>query len=50
MKAFDVVRAAGGPRRAIVKKFRVRIATDLVITFTPVKGKPILCGVELVAE
>ncbi len=55
LKDFDVVRAAGGVRRALVKEFRgVRVGGELTLTLTPAASArvaaPILCGVEVVAE
>ena len=51
LRDFDIVKAAGGPRRAIVKEFRnVKIAGDLTVEFTAKTGKPLVCGIEVVAE
>jgi outer membrane protein assembly factor BamB len=50
LSKFDVTRAAGGSRRIIIKTFKDIEATDsLEVTLTSVKGKPILCGVEVIA-
>ncbi|MBM3854288.1 MAG: hypothetical protein FJ399_14200, partial [Verrucomicrobia bacterium] len=54
LEAFDVVRAAGGIRRGVVREFRgVEVGAELALAFraTPAsRHPPILCGVELVAE
>jgi len=51
LKDFDIVAAAGGPYRTIVKEFRGIDATnDLTLTFTPGEGEPILCGLEVMRE
>jgi outer membrane protein assembly factor BamB len=51
LRGLDVVREAGGPRRAVVKEFSgVRVRRDLVVALLPVAGEPVLCGVEAVAE
>ena len=54
LENFDVVTAAGGARRGVVKEFKgVVIAKDLKITFTRAAGAkagPVLSGVELIAE
>ena len=55
LKDFDVVKAAGGPGRSVVKEFRsVRLGEALKLELAPSpsapKCKPLLCGVEIVAE
>ena len=54
LASFDVVKAAGGPRRAIVREFKaVQAADTLEVTLTPApasRAAPILCGIELRAE
>jgi len=55
LKDFDIVREAGGPRRAVVKEFLdVSAAEKLTIEWRPVKSgarlPPVLCGVELRAK
>jgi hypothetical protein len=52
---FDICREAGGPHRALVKKFPgIEVQSDLEITLQPVEesaiGQPILCGFEAVRE
>ena len=52
---FDVVRAAGGPGRALIKVFTgVRVEGELVVTLEPRESSqeknPILCGIEAVRE
>jgi hypothetical protein len=50
LKDFDIVKAAGGAGRAIVKEFdAVRTGPVLDISLVPVRGKPLLCGVRLTA-
>jgi hypothetical protein len=51
LEGFDVARAAGGPRKVIIREIKgVNVAGGLMIEFKAVKGEPILCGVEAVAE
>jgi len=51
LRNFDVVEAAGANRRAVVREFRgIRIAKDLTIRFNSKMGKPLLSGVEVIAE
>lgn len=52
LEDFDVVQAAGGPRRTVVKEFRgVRVYDELRLSFHPRGPQPaLLCGVEVVAE
>ena len=51
LKDFDIVREAGGPRRAVVREFRgVRAGGTLQLDFTATAGEPLLCGLEVVAE
>jgi hypothetical protein len=51
LRDFDVVKAAGGPMRAIVKEFKgVQAGEDLEITLTPKTGQPALAAVEVLAE
>ena len=48
---FDIVKAAGGPRRSVALVYRdVPVMTELVVGLRPVQGRPILCGVELISE
>lgn len=48
---FDIAKAAGGRMRTIAKKFaNVKIDGSLTIRLKSRKGKPILSGVEIVAE
>ena len=47
----DIIKEAGGMNRAVVKECRGVMALDeLQITLKPLKGKTLLCGIELVAE
>ncbi len=51
LKALDVVQAANGPKRELVREFKgVSIAGALDIDFKATAGEPMLSGVELVAE
>lgn len=55
LKGFDVVKAAGGAMRVVVREFKgIGVEHDLSIALSPVKGtkmaEPILCGVEAVIE
>jgi hypothetical protein len=51
LEGFEVAKAAGGPRKVIIREFKaVDVAGVLAIEFKAVKGEPILCGVEAVAE
>jgi outer membrane protein assembly factor BamB len=49
---FDVVREAGGPRRAVVKQFSGIVVKDqLVVTLSPRGSRPtLLCGLEIIAQ
>jgi alpha-tubulin suppressor-like RCC1 family protein len=46
----DVAAEAGGPRRELVKEFRVGISKALDIDFVRTAGEPMLSGVELMAD
>lgn len=54
LEDFDVVRAAGGNSRVVVREFsNVIIKDDLTIRFSTAAGAshgPVICGVELIAE
>ena len=51
LRDFDVVKAAGGPRRAVVKEFRqVAVTEHLELGFTGRAGNPLICGIEIAAE
>ncbi len=48
---FDVVKEAGGRNRMVVKEFkRIAGANSLQVFFEASKGKPVLSGLEVVAE
>jgi outer membrane protein assembly factor BamB len=48
---FDVVKQAGGPQRVTVAEFKgIPVKDKLTIGLAPRKGKPILSGVEVIAE
>lgn len=51
LKDFDIVKEAGGPRRAVIKQFKgIEAKSKLAIAFGAKKGVPVLCGVEVVEE
>ena len=55
LSSFDVIQAAGGPRRTVVREFRsVQVTDELSVKLVPVKGSPVqeplLCGIEVIAE
>jgi outer membrane protein assembly factor BamB len=51
LKNFDPVRAAGKPRRTVVREIKgVKVTKDLVLKLTPKKGAPLLCGIEIIRE
>ena len=51
LRNFDIVKAAGGANRAVVREFKgVRITDNLELSFKAGRGKALLCGIELVAE
>jgi len=51
LKSFDVVQENGNRNCSIVKTFnKIQIKSNLKISFSPVKGQPILCGVEIISE
>ncbi len=55
LENFDVVKQAGGPRRALIKEFRgIQVSGSLVVGLQPADGSavksPILCGIEVVRE
>ena len=51
LKEFDIAAAAGGSFRPVVREFKgIRVQRDLTITLSAVKGKPLLCGIEIRAE
>jgi len=47
LKDFDIIRAAGGPNRAVVKEFKnIRVASYLHVDFKASKGRGLLCAIE----
>jgi outer membrane protein assembly factor BamB len=51
MKDFDIVKAAGGPRKAITREFKdIDLGKPVQIELKAGKGDPVLCGIELEAE
>ncbi|MCH7988379.1 MAG: hypothetical protein IID46_04415 [Planctomycetes bacterium] len=54
LKHFDIVQEAGGSHRAVVKEFTgISAETVLLLTLIPAETsrlKPVLCGIEVVAE
>jgi len=50
-KTFDIVKAAGGTMRSVVREYKaIAVKDGLTVGLKSVKGDPILCGVEAVAE
>ena len=48
---FDIVKAAGGPHRTVVKTFdNVAAGTHIELTLTPKAGRSLLCGIEIIAD
>jgi hypothetical protein len=51
---FDIVQAAGGPGRAVIKRFEnIKLGAELRIVLTPSRGSehpPILSGVEILRK
>jgi len=55
LKAFDIVKTAGGPQRAVVKEFKgILVRSKLKITLQQDDQSsprvPLLCGIEVIAE
>ena len=55
LEGFEIVEAAGGARRAVIKEWSgILVTADLSIAMQPSPGgttrPPLLCGIELVAE
>jgi hypothetical protein len=51
LKNLDIAKSAGGPHRPLTRDLKnVEIEGPLNLSFTPSKGKPVLCGVELIAR
>lgn len=51
LENIDPARLARGTNRAAVRQVRVTLtASEMKLTFSPRKGEPLLCGVEVVAE
>ena len=51
LEDFDIVKAAGGSRRAVVKEVAgVTVAEALEVAFSANKGEALICGIEIVAE
>ena len=47
----DIVRETGAPRNVVVKEFSsVKIDSTLELSFITGKGKPLVCGVEIILE
>lgn len=47
---FDLFKEAGGANRAVVKEFEVSVDSVLNIAFGAQVGKPLICGVEMIAR
>jgi outer membrane protein assembly factor BamB len=51
IEKLDIVAAAGAPLTVLTREFRnIRPGAALTVELTPVKGEPVLSGVELVAD
>lgn len=56
LDGFDISRAAGGPRRAIIKEFKgIRAADELILSLTPTAEAktdrlPVISGLEVIRE
>ena len=55
LEAFDIAKAAGGPKRAVVREFKgVPVKSSFRLAFAPAKGGnvlgPVICGIEAAAE
>ena len=51
LKDFDVVKAAGGPRRCVVREFKgVQAGDALELKFAAKAGEALICGLELMAQ
>jgi hypothetical protein len=51
LPAFDIVKSAGGPRRAVVAEIKgIRADRTLNVVLKPRQGTPILSGLEVLAE
>ena len=51
LEDFDIAREAGGPLREVAREFTgISAAGTLSVTFTPTRGDPLACGIELIAE
>jgi hypothetical protein len=55
IKNLDITKSAGGSNRTLVREFKgIRVKNDLTIALrpapTPANRKPIICGIEAVAE
>lgn len=49
-RSVDVAREAGGPRRALVKEFRINTKSDVELEFHSIIGEPILGGLEIISD
>ena len=51
LRDFDIVQAAGGGRRVVVRSLEdVAINGKLEISFTPRVDSPLICGVEVIVK
>ena len=51
LRDFDIVAAAGAPRRSVVRELKsIPAAGTLTVELIPLKGAPLLCGIEILAE
>ncbi len=50
IEGLDIVRDAGGPRRALTHDFRISTDRDLTVDFVPRVGEPRISGLELLSR
>jgi hypothetical protein len=51
LQNLDIVKETGGPNRALIKEFKgLPLGDRLELSLKPVRGKPLLCGLEIMAE
>lgn len=51
LKDFDVVATAGRPLRGVIQEIKgVVVTNELTVRFEPLRGEPLLCGIEIQAD
>ncbi|MCH2212021.1 MAG: PQQ-binding-like beta-propeller repeat protein [Fuerstiella sp.] len=51
IEGLDVSKVSGGRHTAVVREFTdVEAENDVRVSFSPIRGRPILCGIEIVAS